>query len=459
MSKPNAWRPFTFLANAYVALLAVHLVLFADYNHLLQVNLISFYVISGGFVALMLLFSLESIAVGMMKPKELLQKLAPASLVQWFFLGYLIFSLVSALLSAYPDTWIGATRNEGFLTVAIYVLSFYFVAKFARPEKWMMYAFGAAVSIFCIISILQLAGLPILYPDGMNYYEALEKDGVASIGTIGNVDFAAALLALVIPTITVYIVKAKEKYRFLLLIPAVLSIVVLLKIWVLLGFIGVAAAAVVAFPYVLGFKKRAAAVYFAALPFLALAAVVILYAMPFKSGFFFELHSILHGQISENFGSGRIRIWQDVISRIPDHFFFGTGPDTMLYAGIEPFHRYDEVEGWIVRYIDTAHNDYLNILYHQGIFALLSYLGAVIAFGISFVRNACKNPGALILGAGIIGYLAAMLFGISMPFTTIFFWLCLGLYECFTSKDQEQTHPAKGAKNRVKTRSYKQVNF
>ena len=111
MSKSNAWRPFTFITNTYIALLFFQLALFADYNHLMKVNLTSFYVIGGGFVALMLLFFLESTAVGMIKPKELLRKLAPASLVQWFFLGYLLFSFVSASLSEYPDTWIGATRN------------------------------------------------------------------------------------------------------------------------------------------------------------------------------------------------------------------------------------------------------------------------------------------------------------------------------------------------------------
>ena len=446
MSKSNAWRPFTFITNTYIALLFFQLALFADYNHLMKVNLTSFYVIGGGFVALMLLFFLESTAVGMIKPKELLRKLAPASLVQWFFLGYLLFSFVSASLSEYPDTWIGATRNEGFLTIVIYVLSFYFVAKFARPAKWMMYAFGAAVSVFCIISVLQLSGLPFLYPDGMNYYEMLEKEGAASIGTIGNIDFAAALLALIIPILAVYIVKAKEKHRFILLLPALLSVAVLLKIWVLLGLIGVAAAAIVVFPYVVGFKKRGRTVYFAFLPVLALAALAILYALPFQSGFLFELHSILHGQISDTFGSGRIRIWTDVISCIPDHLFFGAGPDTMLYAGFEPFQRYDEVEGWIVRYIDTAHNDYLNILYHQGIFALVTYLAAVIAFAVSFVRNACKTPEALLLGAGIIGYLAAMFFGISMPFTTVFFWLCLGLHECVTLAAPKQLPQTKEQK-------------
>ena len=41
----------------------------------------------------------------------------------------------------------------------------------------------------------------------------------------------------------------------------------------------------------------------------------------------------------------------------------------MLYGGLEAFTRYDEaLGGTIIGRIDVAHNEYLNILYHQGNF-------------------------------------------------------------------------------------------
>jgi len=450
MSKPNAWRPFTFLANTYIVLMAVYLALFTDYNHLLPLKLISFYAFGGGFVALTLLLSLESIAIGMVKPKELLKKLAPSSAVQWCLLGYLVFSLVSALLSQYPQTWIGATRYEGFLTVAIYVGSFYFLAKFARPEKWMMYAFGAAATVFGVIAVLQLAGVPLLYADGMNYYSGGSINSADYlIGTIGNIDFSAALLALVFPVITLYVIKAREKYRFLLLVPALLSLYVLMRIWVLLGLAGLFAAVALPFPYAIGLKKRGITVYFALLPVLALVAIGVLYAVPFQRGMLYELHSILHGEVQASFGTGRFHIWREVIERVPDNLFFGTGPDTMLFdSAIEPFTRVDAVEGLIVRHIDIAHNEFLNVLYHQGIFAFLCYFGAAVAFLISFFQNAHKNSPALIFGAGVIGYEAALMFGMTMPPIGAFFWLCLGLFECAVAKKEDAAEaPAKRKKH------------
>lgn len=420
--------------------MAVYLALFVRYDQLIKVKNAYFYIVCGGFVAVMLALSLESVAIGMIKPKDLRKKLAPSSLTQWFLLGYLVLSFVSALLSRFPETWVGISRNEGFFTIALYVLSYYFVAKFIRPEKWMMYAFGGAVTVFGIISVIQLAGVPLLFVDGQGYYETLEIERFTYIGTVGNVDLAAALLAMVIPAMALYVVKAEEKYRFVLLIPLLLSVAVLLKIWVLLGLVGVAAAAVVAFPYGAGLKKRGVAAYFAVLPVLALVAVGVLYAVPFQSGFLFELHSILHGQISETFGTGRIHIWKEVLEQVPQNLLFGTGPDTMvLDFAIEPFRRLDAEQGWLVRRIDVAHNDFLNILYHQGIFALGAYLGAAVTFGISFFRNAPRSDGALICGSAVIGYGAALMFGMSVHVTSVFFWLCLGLFEGFAARNTKKT--------------------
>lgn len=454
MVKKEPIRVFTYITNVFIVLTVIYLAIFTPYKYLLQTKIISFYTICGGYAAIMLLLSLEGMAVGMVKPRELLTRLRPTTAVQWGMIFYLLFSFVSALLSKYPSTWIGATRYEGFLTVAIYVASFYFVSKFAKPSKWMMYAFGGAVTLFGVISVIQLAGVPFLYDRGMTYYSG----GVINaadymIGTVGNVDFAAALLALIIPIITLYVVKAKEKQRFLLLIPAILALFVLLKIWVLLGLVGTFISAFLAFPYALGLKKRGVTVYFILLTVLALTAILVLYAVPFERGLLFELHSILHGEVKETFGTGRFHVWREVLCRIPDNLFFGTGPDTMIFDdAIKPFTRYDEAEGLIVRHIDLAHNEFLNVLYHQGIFAFLSYLAAAAGFLVSYFKNAAKNAAALITGAGVIGYAAALMFGMTMPPIGIFFWVCLGLYEHYTASEPDVISAAKQKKRIRKMR-------
>ena len=215
-----------------------------------------------------------------------------------------------------------------------------------------------------------------------------------------------------------------------------LSVAVLLKIWVLLGIIGVMAATVLSIPFVFSLKKRGHIIYWSAFFALALGGVLMLYFIPF-GGFLGEIHNILHGNVSESFGTGRIRIWSEVIRRAGENIWIGSGPDTMIYAKIEPFYRFDEVHGDLYALIDTAHNEYLNILYHQGIFATASYIGAAAMVVINFFKKASKNNGTLIFGGAIIGYLISAFFGISTSYVTSFFWLCLGIFEYYCNKKEE----------------------
>ncbi|MBE6685908.1 MAG: O-antigen ligase family protein [Ruminococcaceae bacterium] len=417
-------------------LLMTFLLICSEYGTIFATKVTFFYIICGGYVALILLLCLESLLVGMIKPRDVLKIFAPSSLLQIFMLFYLGFTLISAFLSEYPTVWTGLERKEGFGTIAIYVLCFYFVARFIRAQKWMIYFFGAFVTIFGVISVIQFCGISFLYPKGMNYYDAYTKYSSAHIGTLGNVDFAAAFLALAIPIFLVYIVKAEEKQRFYLLVPLLLSLGVMLKIWVLSGIIGILAIFAVTIPPAFSFKRKGIIIYWSVFVFFMLIGLATIYFVRLDGGLFGELHNILHGNISESFGTGRLYIWHQVLSRIPDNLFFGTGPDTMLYANIEPFYRTDPVYGGIIALIESAHNEYLNILFHQGIFAFLSYVCAVMTVVIQFFKNASKSREVLILGAALIGYLVCAFFGISTLATAPFFWVCLGFFDKYSNKEK-----------------------
>ena len=100
----------------------------------------------------------------------------------------------------------------------------------------------------------------------------------------------------------------------------------------------------------------------------------------------------------------------------------------MLFASFTPFTRYDpELGRTIVAQIDAAHNEYLNILYHQGIPALAAYLGVLAVLALGWLRISSKDVGAAILGAGVLGFCVQAFGGISCPLTAPFFWLALGL--------------------------------
>jgi len=205
---------------------------------------------------------------------------------------------------------------------------------------------------------------------------------------------------------------------------------VLGKMSVLAGLVGVGCGAVIALPVVIpkGMETRKM------LGGILLAAVLVLLGLIFfwqpSSGFLYEVHELLHGRVNEAFGSGRIRIWKNVLSRIPNRLLFGYGPDTMFFADIPPFSRFDESLGILIESkIDVAHSEYLNILFHQGAFALSAYMGALLAMARDWVKGSGQDSIAAVLGGAALCYCTQACFGFSMCITAPYFWIILALLE------------------------------
>ena len=143
-----------------------------------------------------------------------------------------------------------------------------------------------------------------------------------------------------------------------------------------------------------------------------------------------ELSALLHGQLKDHFGSGRIYIWRQVWDLVPERLLFGGGPDTLAARNAGYFQRYDASLGVAVRaLIDTAHNEYLNILVNQGLLALTAYLGALFSSAARWLRRSGQHGTAAILGGGVLCYCIQAFFGISSYITTPALWLIWGLLE------------------------------
>ncbi len=420
-----------------VAMISVFLLGFTAYTDFTALKDSLFFTLCGGYGILLVVFGMEGLLAGMYSLRTLWEKLRPDSWTQYLLLGYLALSAVSSALSEYPiDSWLGGSRTEGFLTLFLYVLCFYGVSKFANPQKWMFYLFGGALTLFSILGILQLRGLnPFgLYPEGMNYFDAGIKYAGKYLSTIGNIDLVAAFLSLAIPAMLVYLVRAKENFRFVLLLPLALSIWLLIEMWVLAGLVGVFCGLVLALPFLFGFKKRPLLIYYIALAAAVLGGFAVLYFVDL-GGMLGEIHQILHGSIRDAFGSGRIYIWRSVLERVPEHLWFGTGPDTLLMAEIDPFSRTDHAAGLMIYgMIDAAHCEYLNVLYHQGIFALIAYLAALVMALFKGAKAAIRCPRAAVFGGAVLCYCLQAFFGISQLISAPFFWIALGLLEHYTKE-------------------------
>ena len=344
---------------------------------------------------------------------------------------YIILTLISALCSDYfPETIFGSGRHEGTLTIAIYGLTFIFVSRHYRPHLLHAAVFGASVIAFDIISLLQAAGMnPFgLYPDGLSWADRNVKYSGEFIGTIGNADLVSAFLCVAIPLTAVVgghlvfgVVKAdiyiKENngkrngnhagnecddfgssvegsgtlpVGIICLTAAALSLILLAVIKVTAGllamvFVCLIAAPVTAYIFLDDRKRKVIAAYLAALVLAGCAAGAFIYAETSLPGTAGELHEIMHGNIDDSFGTSRIYIYRNILERVPFHLLLGTGPDTIGHMDIEPFQRYDAERGVMVTArIDTAHNEFLNVLACQGILAL----GAYLAFALGVMAAA-----------------------------------------------------------------------
>ncbi len=442
--KQTSIRLFEQITTVFLVLMSTVFLLAFDstgYEKISLVKVTLFYALCGGYAGLVLLLLCECVLVGTLRVREVLRLLCPDTWGQRLALVYLGLTVVSALISPHASVWLGTTRHEGALSIALYVACFYFVSKFAVADQRLLYVFGGSVGLFCLIGILQLSGLDpfYMYPDGYNYFDADVAYSGAYLTTIGNVDFVAAFLCIAIPVLAVALLCMKEKVRFWLLLPLAMALWVLFQMGVLAGLVGVFGGVLVCLPVWLPLQKKGRLWLWCLLGAAAVAGVVTVYFVDIGDGLFHEIHLVLHEQGEDTFGSGRLYIWRQVWQRLKESIWFGHGPDTLSLAGIEPFRRHDASLGvTVVAAIDAAHNEYLGILYHQGVFALAAYL-AVLGCGICrFVRHGADNMMTAMTGGAVIAYAVQAFFGISQPLTAPFFWLMLGLLIQNTDKKERK---------------------
>ena len=141
------------------------------------------------------------------------------TLVELFVLLYLVFCIVSSAFSPYGDSvLVGEGRFDGLVTIVLCVCIFFGVSLYARPKKTYIYAAAAAVTINCIVAVLQLLGYnPLwLFPGDFDYYDAGVKFTSTFLGTIGNADLFSAYICLVLPLVCIHYITDKKRPMFLL---------------------------------------------------------------------------------------------------------------------------------------------------------------------------------------------------------------------------------------------------
>jgi len=336
--------------------------------------------------------------------------------------AYLAVSALSAALSPYgAATLSGGPRRDGLATLALCVVCFFLLSSRLRADRRLLILTALAVTLCDLLVLLQLAGKnPLgLYPAGLTYYDGDSAYAGFFAGTSGNIDFTAFLLALAVCAF----IAAAIRLRLWMLTPtAALTLWVLFRLGVAAAWVGLAFAAVWS-PALLVPKRRRSMLLLSA----ALTLLALLLVRQYEGGnqTLTEASRLLHGEFNGAFGSGRLAIWRGCLRLVRERPLLGGGPGTFWLRGAEPF-LWQSGGVSIPADVTAAHNEYLNILVDQGVFALAAYLALLALTLARCVRNA-EEPRFSICGAALLCYAAMACFSISTCITAPYVWLLLAL--------------------------------
>ena len=137
-----------------------------------------------------------------------------------------------------------------------------------------------------------------------------------------------------------------------------------------------------------------------------------------------EATEIAKGNLDNNYGTKRMYIWKETIKIIPNNLLHG--------VGIDSFHKAFNGEALILQkptkriLFDKAHNEYLQLLVTQGIFALASYL-FIYGYAVYKGTKNCYKLKQIYLILPVIGYLVQAFFNVSVIEVAPTFYIALGL--------------------------------
>jgi O-antigen ligase len=156
---------------------------------------------------------------------------------------------------------------------------------------------------------------------------------------------------------------------------------------------------------------------------LGICALVYVYFSSAESGFIYELNQVMHGNFADEFGSNRIRIWKRCIEMFKEYPLLGSGPDTAVGRYNIIFERFSPIWQQLIRTgVDSAHNEFLNLLVNVGIIGLVPFIVAICA--VLFKKKKDLNT---LCAVAVLGYVLQSMFLFSITITAPYFWLFLGL--------------------------------
>ena len=404
------------------------------YNHITEMKYNFFVIATVLWLAAVLVLVVLALAKGEKYPVQV----RPAHIAVAVFLA---LGAISMLLSEYGFVCLkGADRNDGYLSTLLYAVIFFGVSLFASPKPRYAWALGISTGICCAIALIQRMGYDPLsfYPTGTNYFDKYGAYNGAFLGTIGNVGLLAAYLCISAPLLVEFGLLSKGKWDSFLLLPGVMALIVLALCDVDAGIVAMAGCLLVSVPMLIR-SRQGSRIAAGISGGVTLAGLGALYFWPGQSGTLWELSEVLHGRLSDEFGSHRGQIWKNGWELFRQKPWFGGGPGTTSLRFDITWRRYVEALGKDrVVSVENAHNVYLGYLINWGVFALLSYLAAIVCSLVTWWQRRAEGALYPALGSAFLCYMIQDFFGLGLPLTAPLIWVIWGLLESAPEKKEEE---------------------
>lgn len=138
-----------------------------------------------------------------------------------------------------------------------------------------------------------------------------------------------------------------------------------------------------------------------------------------------ELVSILQGEASDSFMSGRVFAWRRTVTLIPEHLWLGTGPDTFAKTFL-PF--YEESLAFMRVWFDKAHNEYLQLLIDVGVLGLTAMLAVYFTTFWQARKRYTTDTLTLATGVAMLCFMVQAFFNFSTPIAHPIVWTMWGVF-------------------------------
>jgi len=370
----------------------------------------------------------------------------PPRNITFFVLVFLFSWCISTLLSTnfYLSFFGSYMRQLGFFSYFVFFVIFFLLSDIINTEKEIKYFYWGIAITSLIVGIVGVQQFFRLSP----WFERVRTES-RIISTLGHADFLGHFLVMVIPIILGLLFYVKNIYlKIALFLEFIILFLTLLASYTRGSWI----AFIFSFPLFFIFSSWKSPRFFTRENLNKVFTFLIIISIFIEVFSFYHLEKRLYPpntplgtfNLQERFstiGQGlgltqanpRMLTWRDSINLFKDkilnspRIIWGLGPETFSF-NFTPYKsidlaRYDRGKG----YPDREHNEFLDILFPQGILGLFSFLFIILITSITFLKYLNKIPWenrTLVIGTfvGFLGFLiqALVLFGLTA--TYLYFW-------------------------------------